>query len=109
MTHDGPGTADNDCCLAGVVIRGPETRTSPAGVPIARFTLEHRSQRREAGLPREVRARIVVVAGGAGLQGVVAKLAAGRAVRVRGFLARGGHRAPDLRLELHALHIDCLD
>lgn len=101
--------ADNQLTLTGIVTRAPQTRTSPAGIPISRFGLEHQSRQMEAGGERLVQCWIRVVASGAELQTAVQRLHTGNRVRVQGFLARRGHRDPDTQLELHALHIECLD
>ncbi len=86
----------------GRVERGPGLRHSPAGVPIARFTLEHRSTRTEGGMDRQVTCRIEVVAVGEALAGAAAALPAGAAVRAEGFLARAGHGRGETRIALHA-------
>ena len=97
---------DNQVILGGVVSRIDATRYSPAGVPIARFILEHRSAQREAGRPREARCRLAVLACGEALQPPIARLQIGGAVRVEGFLARADNRRGEARLVLHALQID---
>lgn len=99
----------NQVILAGEVSRAPETRTSPAGVRISRFGLEHRSRQTEAGGERNAQCWIRVVASGPALQAAVARLEKGSLVRVTGFLARRGHRDPDTQLELHAQRIENLD
>ena len=106
-----PSDADlpvNQVILAGLVSRTPETRTSPAGIPISRFGLEHQSRQREAGAERSAQCWIRVVASGRELQAAVAQLIKGSPIRVTGFLARRGHRDPDTQLELHAQHIEHL-
>ena len=79
--------------IAGCVVGPCEIRTSPAGVPIGRFLLEHRSSQMEAGLAREVYCRIPVVACGA-------------PVRVHGFVGRANNREGEYRLVLHAAQIE---
>jgi primosomal replication protein N len=100
---------DNQLVLTGTVSRKPVTRSSPAGIPISRFGLEHRSLQQEAGGERTVQCWIRVVASGKPLQDAVRRLETGSQVRVTGFLARRSHRDPGTELELHALRIDCLD
>jgi len=95
--------------LAGHVASKPATRVSPAGIPITRFTLEHRSEQQEAGQQREARCRIEVVAAGKTMQGPVAQLVEADAVRVRGFLSNAGYRSGETRLALHAQDIERLD
>ncbi len=94
--------------LAGVVVRGPELRSSPAGIPIARFLLEHRSQQSEAGLAREAVCTLPVIVTGTQLQNGVRTLAAGAQVRVSGFLARANHRRGAFQLVLHAQNLELL-
>ena len=100
---------ENELILTGQLRRAAEVRTTPAGIPIARFVLAHRSRRKESGRVRDVECRIMVVASGAGLAKTIAGHPAGSWCRVRGFLSRAGYRAPDLRIELHALEIQTAD
>lgn len=95
--------------LAGQVARAVETRTSPAGIPISRFSLEHRSRQYEAGSEREVFCKIVVVAAGEALQSSVSGLKVGGQVRVEGFISRSSYRSEASHLVLHALQLETLD
>jgi primosomal replication protein N len=97
---------ENELVLRGQLYRTAELRTTPAGIPIARFVLAHRSRRQEAGRPREVECRLVVVASGEALAAGLKQLPTGSWLKVRGFLSRAGYRAPDTRIELHALDIE---
>ena len=99
----------NVLVIEGLVVQPPETRFSPAGIPISRFTLAHRSRCEEADLPREVQFLLAVVATGEGLRPQVAALQARRRIRVRGFLARAGYRTAEHRLVLHAQSIEILN
>ena len=103
------GPADNCLIIAGRVAGHHEPRFSPAGVPIARFTLEHHSRQTEAGILREARCRIVVLACGEELMRTAEKLAPGSGVRVSGFISRTNHRQGESRLVLHAEHIEPLE
>ncbi len=100
--------ADNCLIIVGQLVGTRETRTSPAGVPINRFLLEHHSEQREAGLPREACCRIPVMACGDALARIASQLAPGARIRVRGFVSRANHREGEYRLVLHAAHIDIL-
>jgi primosomal replication protein N len=100
---------DNELIISGQLLKLPELRTTPGGIPIARFVLAHRSRRSEAGQLRDVECRLVVVASGARLANSIAGQTAGSWCRVRGFLCRAGYRAPDMRIELHALEIQTAD
>ncbi|MDS4022249.1 MAG: primosomal replication protein N [Candidatus Competibacter sp.] len=102
-------TAENCLIIAGQVAGTCETRVSPAGVAISRFLLEHHSGQVEAGLQREVRCRIPVVACGEPLARTAGRLPAGARVRVRGFVGRANYREGEYRLVLHAAHIDILN
>ncbi len=99
----------NELVIEGRVVRAAETRYSPAGIPISRFALNHSSNCLEAGMQREIRLRIGVVASGKELQVKVAGLAPDDRVRVKGFLARAGYRSADNRLVLHAQMIELLN
>ncbi len=81
---------------------------TPAGIPLRRLWLEHRSRQEEAGAPREVRARIAVLLTGDRARSPA--LAEGQRVRAAGFLARAGYRgeARD-RLQLHAETLEHLE
>lgn len=97
---------ENQLQIAGVVGNSPETRFSPAGIPIARFTLKHQSLQSEAGMQRQVICNIGVVASGEALQQSVQQLQTGEGVRVSGFLARANNRQGENRLILHAEQIE---
>jgi primosomal replication protein N len=99
---------DNRLVITGRVGRKPETRLSPAGVPLTRFPLLHESERTEAGAKRRVSCSVPVVASGEGLQATVGVLAEGCLVRVTGFLARAGGRSAEYTLVLHAQSVEPL-
>lgn len=100
--------ADNCLIIAGQVAGAGELRTSPAGVPIGRFLLEHHSEQIEASVPRQVQCRIPVVACGAPLAQRAGRLPIGTRVRVEGFVGRANYREGEYRLVLHAARIDVL-
>lgn len=97
---------ENRLQIAGIVGNSPQIRYSPAGIPIARFTLKHQSQQSEAGMNRQVICNIGVVASGEALQQAVKQLETGEGVRVTGFLARANNRQGENRLILHADSIE---
>lgn len=99
---------DNRLVIGGVVDGPGQTRYSPAGLPMTRFLLDHRSQQTEAGHRREARARLLVLACGEPLASDARGLAPGTPVQVRGFLSRADHRQGEHRLVLHAERIDIL-
>ena len=89
-----------------MVHKAPETRYSPAGIPITRFVLQHQSRQMEAGLPREVNCRIVVVAAGEEMAQRARVLNIDDEVRISGFISRSSHRDSEARLVLHAQGIE---
>ena len=99
---------DNQLVFTGQLHKVAELRSTPAGIPIARFVLAHRSRRTEAGQLRDVECRLSVVASGEPLAATVKALPAGAWLKVTGFLSRAGYRAPDSRIELHALTIQAV-
>lgn len=100
---------DNLLQVAGWIVRPADIRFSPAGIALARLTLEHRSHQTEADLSREAAFRIQVVAAGAALAQQAQQLQAGQGVRISGFLTRANYRDGDNRLTLHAQQIETLD
>jgi len=101
--------AENRLVITGQLHKVAEMRTTPAGILIARFVLAHRSRQEEAGQVREVECRLTVVASGKPLAGKLQELPAGCWLKVTGFLSRAGYRAPDTRVELHALDIQTVE
>ncbi len=95
--------------LTGELVGAVEHRRTPAGVPISRFTLRHRSHQTVAGFQRELSLSIAVVAAGEGFPGILTDLEEGRRLRVSGSLARAGHRSEERHLVLHAERIERLD
>lgn len=97
----------NRVVLDGTVRSEPEERWTPAGLPLTRFTLEHRSRTTIADLERTVACRITVVALGEELSRAAQNLAPGQGCRVEGVLGqrvrqRPGDEARYGQLELHA-------
>jgi len=100
---------ENRLQIGGVVGNSPEVRYSPAGIPIARFTLKHQSLQSEAGMQRQVICNIGVVVSGEVLQPLVKQLQTGMGIRVSGFLARANNRQGENRLILHADQLELID
>ncbi len=97
----------NRIVLDGTIRSEPEERWTPAGVPLTRFTLEHRSRTAIAGLERTVACCITVVALGEELSRVARTLAPGQGCRAEGLLGqrvrqRPGDETRYGQLELHA-------
>jgi primosomal replication protein N len=97
---------ENELVFTGQLLKAAEVRTTPAGIPISQFVLAHRSRRNEAGQVRKVECSIRVVASGQPLTAAIADQPPGTWLKVTGFLSRAGYRAPDTRIELHALKIE---
>ena len=106
--HESDTEVDNCVLLGGVITQVSETRYSPAGIPITRLVLDHRSAQHEAGLPREARCQLPVLLCGQTFQPLLQTLIPGHSVRVRGFLARANHRRGEARVVLHATAIEPL-
>jgi primosomal replication protein N len=99
----------NVLVIEGLVVQPPETRVSPAGIPISRFSIEHQSVCEEAGMSREVRFKLGIVASGKDLQSVITMLSSDSRIRAQGFMARAGYRSDENRLLLHAQSIQILN
>lgn len=97
---------DNELVITGTLVEPPRRRLTPAGVPITRFVVQHQSSQIEAGQVRRVECRLRVVAAGAPIAEFAAGLVEGSGVRIRGFLSRAGFRAPEMKIEVHALAIE---
>lgn len=101
--------SENLLRLSGKVCSQVQTRQSPAGIPISRFTLEHESTRNQAGSMRKVKCRIRVVASGKELQEKIAVLDKDSVVLVEGFISYESSRSDETRLVLHAEDIERLN
>jgi len=105
---EGISEDDNRLKLTGEVVNEFKTRTSPAGIPITRFTLEHTSLQVEAGSQRKVECRIVVMVLGEILHVKLNGLGKGARVRVEGFICYESSQKMETRLVLHALDINSI-
>jgi len=94
--------------LTGVVREKPQTRYTPAGIPITSFYLQHQSIQQEAGLSRKAACTLPVLFAGEEFQARVERLEAGSQVRVAGFVSRANHRYGECRLVLHGQHIETI-
>ena len=99
---------DNRLRISGLLAKQPETRHSPAGVPITRFTLQHESLQQEAGMQRRAICNIAVIASGEEMLKQTKGLQGGQQLRVSGFLCRANNRQGENRLILHAEQIELL-
>ena len=96
----------NQLVLSGTVTETFGLRYTPAGVPHCSFMLEHRSRQEEAGVAREVLARIKVEARGevaAQCEGVDVS----DRITVQGFLSRKSYKdTAATQLVLHAQQLE---
>ena len=91
----------NRIVLSGKVKTPPQTRVTPAGIPITRFTLDHRSIQLEAEHQRKTACRIIVVALGEEFQRVTLD----SMITVEGFLSFDSYQQHETRLVIHAQRI----
>jgi primosomal replication protein N len=80
-------------------------RTTPAGMPVLRFQVQHTSKQREADRTRPVEVEAELVAYGKVAQ-ELAKAKPGDRLKLTGFIDRKGVRNP--QLELHATEFEIL-
>ncbi len=98
----------NHIVLSGTAYSLPEIRFSPAGIPIARFLLEHRSEQEEVGLKRAAFCRVLTIACGEELARILKSVQVGTPLKVVGFLNRAVSRKHTYQLVIHAKSIDVL-
>ena len=98
----------NTVMLTGVLAAPAQLRYSPAGIPIARFLLEHVSEQTEAGALRSVRLRIGVRAAGRPLAESIHSIPCGTGLRVVGFLIRSRQRSGEYPLIISASQVERL-
>ena len=99
------GGPSNRVSLSGTVSAREPLRFTPAGVPVLKLTLDHRSTQDEASVPRQVEATIDAVALGpvaARMDGVQI----GQSVRVSGFLANRSRRSSRVVLHVNEFEIE---
>nr|WP_283164293.1 primosomal replication protein N [Shewanella corallii] len=91
--------------LSGHILRSRQF-DSPAGIAHCVLTIEHRSQRFEADMLRNVYCQIQVVLSGDRFKGVTDKLKTGVEVEVEGFIALQQSRNGQNRLIVHAENVE---
>jgi len=95
----------NRVVLSGRIVEREPLRYTPAGLPLVRLRIEHRSRALEAGLEREVQCTVDAVAvGEVAVQLPEAEVSG--PITVRGFLCRGSLRDERLVLHLEAIRRD---
>ncbi|MCL2914414.1 primosomal replication protein N [Shewanella corallii] len=95
----------NRLVLSGHILRSRQF-DSPAGIAHCVLTIEHRSQRFEADMLRNVYCQIQVVLSGDRFKGVTDKLKTGVEVEVEGFIALQQSRNGQNRLIVHAENVE---
>lgn len=93
----------NEVVLSGHTCNVRPLRATPAGIPVAEFSLRHLSTQAEAGGSRRVEFEMPAIAFGA-LAQRVAREQSGTSVVARGFLASRGK--PGTQVILHANNIE---
>ena len=97
-------SADANCVVVcGRLIELDILRHTPAGVPILKFRIEHRSEQAEAGHRRKVNCEVAAVAFEREAR-LLASAALGSTLTVSGFLDRKGRSRN--QLVLHATQIE---
>jgi len=89
----------NSVTLSGTITALEPLRHTPAGLPLVRFQLNHRSTQVEAGIQRQVECDV----GGVGIGEIataLSKFQAGAAVQVTGFLSKKGRTGTQLILHV---------
>lgn len=95
----------NRLVLSGHILRSRQF-DSPAGIAHCILTLEHKSQRFEAEMLRNVYCQIQVILSGERFKSVTDKLKAGVAIEVDGFIAMQQNRNGQSRLVIHAENVE---
>jgi len=99
----------NQLAIAGVVLRPPVFRETPAGIPLLQCILEHNSMQIEAGLKRKNKLRIRVFMMGDAVKQLEGWLKAGSKIKVNGFLDEQRYSSSDPRIVIHANVIEHLE
>ena len=98
--------ASNAVEISGRLSQVEALRHTPAGIPLLNFTLAHASSQIEAGHERRVECEVKGVALGA-IAAQMARLRAGDAIRVLGFLNRKNRMSA--QLVLHATRTETIE
>lgn len=95
----------NHLVLSGTITRSRRFN-SPAGIAHTVIMLEHKSQRYEAEMLRNVYVQIQVILSGPRFEGVADKLKAGVDIQVQGFISLQQGRNGQNRLVVHAENVE---
>jgi len=92
----------NTVTLSGTISSIEPLRHTPAGLPLVRFRLQHRSTQAEAGISRQVECEVGCV----GMGNITAALSTrrvGEEIQVTGFLSKAGRNSSHLTLHVLAV------
>src|SRR5262245_60426293 len=92
----------NEVVLSGVIRDFHALRYTPAGVPVAEFSLRHASTQHEAGAQRRVALDMKAIAFGVVARQLASALPEGN-VTARGFLASRGQRSTEVVLHANTI------
>ncbi len=96
------GPAINSFTLHATLIERDALRQTPAGVPVLRGCLEHRSQQIENGTPREVRLETDFVLLG-NQAGLLAATPLGTALTIQGFMAARSAKSRQVVMHINSI------
>ena len=92
----------NEVVMSGVIRDFHALRYTPAGVPVAEFSLRHASTQQEAGQPRRVALDLKAIAFGVVARQLANGLPQGE-ITARGFLASRSQRSTEIVLHANTI------
>ena len=92
----------NEVVMSGVIRDFHALRYTPAGVPVAEFSLRHASTQQEAGQPRRVALDLKAIAFGVVARQLASELPQGE-ITARGFLASRSQRSTEVVLHANTI------
>ena len=92
----------NEVVMSGVIRDFHALRYTPAGVPVAEFSLQHSSTQQEAGQPRRVALDLKTIAFGVVARQLETDLPQGE-ITARGFLASRSQRSTEIVLHANTI------
>lgn len=96
----------NEVAMSGVIHGFHALRYTPAGVPVAEFSLRHSSMQQEAGRPRRVALDLKAIAFGVVAKRLASELPQGE-ITARGFLAARSERSAEIVLHASTIELQC--
>ena len=95
----------NEVVMSGVIHGFQSLRYTPAGIPVAEFSLRHASTQQEAGRPRRVALDLKAIAFGVVATQLANALPQGPVV-ARGFLASRSQRSTEIVLHANIIELN---